>query len=50
METEEYQQPLDPPKKNSHPLNEFTTQNCMVMCFPEIFFNGKGHQTRTDKL
>ena len=36
---------IDWPRVGSQPLNEYTTENLMVMCFPELFLDGKGDPT-----
>ena len=38
------------PQVGSQPLNEFTTENLMVMCFPELFMDGKGDPTNKVRL
>jgi hypothetical protein len=38
------------PSVGSEPLNEFTTDNLMVMCFPEMFLDGKGDPTSKVRL
>ena len=36
---------LNCPHIGLHPLNEFTTEKLMVMCFPKLYLNGKGDPT-----
>ena len=38
------------PSIGSQPLNEFNTEGLAAMCFPELFLNGKGDPTVTNRL
>ena len=48
MDDEASQKPLNYPQVGSQPLHEFTTQNLIVVCFPEILLMLKAIQLKRD--